>query len=307
MRRGGATMAPSADDADGRVEAGKGFPRAGSRGERPRARLWCLLMLVLGAVVWTRTEATKRLRHAEEGLSAEVIELLAPTVELAAATPTKPRTIVFVGTSFTRAIYFEGMKLVLGQDELSEEDKRIPSYTVEHSGCNLPGKAGVDLDMCGPPGFKVVQNDQFRLIFHFKTYLYTPWADGLMLSKITRELAGQPADLLVLGSAEWGTNKYLKNVTSRDEQAEVFFKETISKIPAKRRLFVYNFGYNRSTKALYDVVARFTEWLIYDMSPLKKEMGQKGIITGHGYAGYGTEKMFEFILGLFDDKNKQDR
>lgn len=213
--------------------------------------------------------------------------------------PSRPRpkkTVVFIGTSFTRAIFFECIKLV-NHGNLEEEDKYIPSYTIPHApGCNLPGKAGVDLGACGAPGFKVVENDDYRFIFHFKTYLYTPWADSVMLGRINTELGGQPADLMVLGSAEWGTNKYINNVTTRDAQVAHFHDDFLVKIDAKKRLFIYNNGYNRSTKAMWEFYRRLPNWSIYDMAPLLQEM--VGISTGHGYYGYGTRKIFSHILKI---------
>lgn len=211
--------------------------------------------------------------------------------------PPRKKTVVFVGTSYTRAIFFEAIKLVRQKDELDDDDMYIPSYTIQHApGCNLPGKAGVDLVKCGPPGFRVVENDEYRFIYHFKTYLYTPWADGLMLDRITQELAGDVADLLVLGSAEWGTNKYLTNVTSREGQVEQFYNDYLSKIPSLQRIFIHNDGYNRSTKAMWDFYQRATSWSVYEMAPLLREMKQ--MKTGHGYYGYGTRIMFSHLMNL---------
>lgn len=118
-------------------------------------------------------------------------------VHLNLKTPDK-KTVVFVGTSFTRSIFFESMKFVHNKEELDEDEKHIPSYTIQHApGCNLPGKAGVDLARCGPPGFRVEENNEYRFIYHFKTYLYTPWADSLMLNRINHVLGDTPADLVV--------------------------------------------------------------------------------------------------------------
>ena len=205
------------------------------------------------------------------------------------------KVVVFIGTSFTRAIFFEGIKMVRG--ELGEDDKYIPSYTVPHApGCNLPGKAGVDLVKCGAPGYSVVENDDYLLIYHFKTYLYTPWADGVMVQRIKDELGDRSVDLLVLGSAEWGTNKYLKNVTTREAQVAHFHDDFLVQLPATKRLFIYNNGYNRSTKAMWEFYRKLAEWSIYDMGPLLREMA--GIRTGHGYYGYGTRKMFKHVTSI---------
>lgn len=211
---------------------------------------------------------------------------------------TRKKTVVFIGTSFTRSIFFESIKLVHNKDELDEDEKYIPSYTIPHApGCNLPGKAGVDLNRCGPPGFRVEENDEYRFIYHFKTYLYTPWADSVMLGRINHVLGNTPADLVVLGSAEWGTNKYLKNVTTREDQVVHFHDDFLVHLPANKRLFIYNTGYNRSTKTMWKYYKNMTGWSVYDMAPLLREMGssKRG---GHGYYGYGTQVMFKHVMSL---------
>ena len=157
--------------------------------------------------------------------------------------PPHKKTVVFVGTSFTRSIFFESIKFVHDKDE------------------------------------------------------YTPWADSVMLGRINHVLGDTPADLVVLGSAEWGTNKCLKNVTTREGQVAHFYDDFLAHIPANKRLFVHNTGYNRSTKAMWDYYKNMTGWSVYDMAPLLREMGSSNR-GGHGYYGYGTQVMFKHVMSL---------
>lgn len=215
----------------------------------------------------------------------------------------KPRqkVVVFTGTSFTRAVFFEAMRHVLGRETLTEDEMYIPSYykSTANVNCNLPGKAGVDLQVCGMPGFKVVENENFKFIYQFKTYTYTPGADSIAKQRILDALGPwTAADLLVVGSAEWGHNRYLHNVTDRYDQARQYYRETASKIPAKRRMFYNVNNYNRSTKAMEKFYRQLKDWEVFDMGPTIQKIRQNNIPSGHGFAGWGTKEVFKHILKI---------
>jgi len=220
--------------------------------------------------------------------------------------------IAFWGTSYARAIYFSLFEM-LSERKMTEEEKFIPSYeNQKERGCNLnnhgTGRAGVDSEMCGWPGFKSVRIGRFRLTFQFKTYLYTPEADAVAVQNLNG--LEDPIDVLVLGSAEWGKNPFLPHMDYA-EQVRRFYIESFKEVKARmHRVFVYDYGFNRSTKHMWDLYSTLDDMVIFNMKEIIHKARSESQEMSHGFFGWPTQVIANFTLACAEqgpcdnDQNK---
>lgn len=231
------------------------------------------------------------------------------------------KRIMFLGTSYLREIYFETVKILENTDALGAKRRFIPSYHLELSKnvstcdskrimkdeiddsswcligskrCNLPGPAGVNLDLCGMPHNKTeVVGLDTTLHFQFKTYLHTPEADKRVADFIKSQ---EKFDLFVIGSAEWGSNKFIK--TNYTEQAQRYVKTIISALDDDTPvIFFYNNGYNKSSKYLFEALKMYPQVSVFDMKNIKKDISKLGITpNGHGFKGPVTQVLGHVVL-----------
>jgi len=243
------------------------------------------------------------------------------------------KSVFFYGTSFCRELYFEMVRGLYNREMLTFEEMFIPSYKTQvafggkcgrksnnklsesfgkracllgPTGCNLPGKAGIDRALCGWPNNRSEYSSEVDIHFQFKTYVSTPEHDAHVLAKI---ISHNP-DYLILGSAEWGINKYLKSARNHSEQAADFLDPIFKNFPGKK-IFVYNNGYNRSSKYVREYIQNRidlgdTSVAIFDMGNIKFELRTKGIKpNGHGYSGPITKATTQSILDTIINLNRK--
>lgn len=211
------------------------------------------------------------------------------------------KSIFIVGTSFARVLYFDMFRIGLCRDPTVTE-RFVPSYEgvvlSEHCqdaaevfegrycfkktgvSCNLPGPAGVDLRRCGIPHNKTmhIASHNITVHFQFKTYLFTKEHDQM----IARDM--KEYDYYILGSAEWGLNRYINN-TDYHYQAKMYYDTILPATANKTKVFVYNDGYNRSTKAQFDYLKHQHGVRIFNTKPLVSRGKSQGVPSGHGYEG----------------------
>lgn len=218
----------------------------------------------------------------------------------------------FVGTSFLRVLYFDFVRLALERDPTKKE-RYIPSYDgfelVENdkcengvcyskkpgkSKCNLPGRAGVDLVTCGIPHNQTMHFETYNITIHFqfKTYLSTPQHDQM----IARDLRLGNYDYLILGSAEWGRNKFIKQ--NYMEQARNYYETILPVFNGDKIVFVYNRNYNNSTNTQYRYLTSLQNQKvhIFDTKPVVEEARRKKVFMGHGYEGKASLQILKSIL-----------
>ena len=234
------------------------------------------------------------------------------------------KSFFFYGTSFCREFYFDMVKGLYNREELSWEEMFIPSYKTELTfgetcgsksneflteqygkkacfkgppGCNLPGKAGINPARCGWPYNRTEISNDISLHFQFKTYVSTPEHD----SRVLKDLLSRNPDFLVVGSAEWGTNKYFTTPRNYTRQAAEFLDPIFTAYPG-RKIFIYNNGYNKSSRYLRDHIQKLldlgdTSAVIFDMGHIKSELNLKKVLpNGHGYSGPVTRAIVQSIL-----------
>lgn len=225
------------------------------------------------------------------------------------------KNFYFVGTSYLRVQYFDLLELGLGRN-LTAIEKFIPSYDgvfVQHDlskcissniidnkycflksgvNCNLPGPAGVDMWRCGVPHNKTQYIEQYNITVHFqfKTYLSTPQHDAM----IARELEQGGYDYLILGSANWGRNKFMKNM-GYEYQANAFYNTVLPKFN-KTKVFVYNQNYNNSTETQRRVLEKRKDVFIFNTNPYLIEGKRKKLRMGHGYTGRVSKNILGDLL-----------
>lgn len=267
--------------------------------------------------------------HADtmEYLSANAVTSIEPVSPI---NQLRNKRILFYGTSFTRELYFETFRYLTYDGTMDVESKFIPSYTKElvvgkdacielgdkatnlsvtdgdyacikrdrtTRGCNHPGKAGVDIEKCGVPGYKqhTFNDTNTTIAFQFKTYVYTPEAETVT---IPRMIENGPWDLIIFGSQEWGLNRHVNTtIHTHDVQSKYFLNEIIDKIDANK-VFVYNIGYNDSTDSVYEAIisASKPEILVYNMRGIKDDARKNHVERGHGMSGIVTKRIVSDVL-----------
>jgi hypothetical protein len=107
-------------------------------------------------------------------------------------------------------------------------------------------------------------------------------------------------DYVVIGSAEWGKNPFEN--TTYAQQSENFFRTIYNKRRANNQKFVYvyNKGYNRSTKSQYKYLTSHSRnnIKIFNMQRIKSEMYKKSVPGGHGFSGATTRGVAREVLSL---------
>jgi len=238
------------------------------------------------------------------------------------------KRIIFYGTSFMRELYFETLSLLQNSEPTSPQ-KFIPSYDssitrdknctskrVLPGGycvqpkpgtkiCNLPGPAGINLKRCGAPHNGMFYSREFdvTIYFQFKTYLYTPEADDIVLEHLKRN----KYEFMVLGSAEWGKNKHTYKNMSYDEQAKNFYDRLFSVFKGKR-MYVYH-KYNTSTEAQRKYIRSLisggdSSTLFVDMTPFVKSADKLHLKpNGHGFSGPRTNATMRTMLLVMANEN----
>jgi hypothetical protein len=111
---------------------------------------------------------------------------------------------------------------------------------------------GVDMEVCGLPGYRVVEELSDTVAIGFKTYIHTPLTEALLIERLHRDGLQKP-DVLVLDCGVWGARGGLgfdetdgkelyhyKLPTFRDE-VEYFVSWVHTQFPDSLVLWVYGF------------------------------------------------------------------
>jgi hypothetical protein len=129
--------------------------------------------------------------------------------------------VVFYGSSHLRELHNEILRWHLGvpgDHSLPAVVTKIRSRSCDFGddGCTrcldrhgfigsspTPLLDGVDLEACGPPGYRVVKELSETVAIGFKTYIHTPLAEALFLERLSRDGLRQP-DVVLVDCGVWG-------------------------------------------------------------------------------------------------------
>jgi hypothetical protein len=121
-------------------------------------------------------------------------------------------SLVLYGSSHIREILFALMRLEYGMDmsgTLSRNLTSLPAGTNIKPGCDptksghIAGRYGVDINLCGFPSRRVIQELGPNVAFGFKTFLHTPDAEAHFLEFLEHKGLRYP-DIIVMDAGIWG-------------------------------------------------------------------------------------------------------
>ncbi len=245
------------------------------------------------------------------------------------------KTIFFAGSSFLRVMLLGFIEELTGQQEDPYIASRDPDMRNFPACKNLDG---YDLQRCGWPQSKwwligpssqnkyVVidqlkhtmppaifpdrpnrENNQWLIVFQFKTFVLTPEVDA----EIVRQAEGYKADLIVIDTGIWG---YLPHLGSILDQTSSFFK-TIQRGYSNNVIAIID-GYHQGmigphivngslTRATLIETAARLGFIVFDRTNLLMDTAsqQPETMTQHGYAGLVSDVHAQMLFSFMCSKH----